>query len=86
MFTKSFKGVKYDVIQSLIFDLISSEQSIFLIYLLIRESTEMSSLFKKIIPILLTVAGEAYYKSLVSKMKFTLVPNDILSPVGKVNK
>ncbi len=48
--------------------------------------TCISSLFKNIIPILLTVAGEAYWRSEVSKMKFTLLPNDILSPVGSVNK
>jgi hypothetical protein len=40
---------------------------------------------KSIIPILLIVAGDAYYKSLVSKMKLTLLPNEILSPVGRVN-
>jgi hypothetical protein len=40
---------------------------------------------KSIIPILLIVAGEAYYKSLVSNIKLTLLPNDILSPVGRVN-
>ena len=45
-----------------------------------------SSLFKKIIPILETVAGDAYYKSAVSKMKLTLFPKDIRSPVGNVSK
>ena len=48
--------------------------------------TEISSVFKKIIPILDTVAGEAYDKSDVSKIKLTLSPNDIRSPVGSVNK
>ena len=33
-----------------------------------------------------TVAGEAYYKSAVSKIKLTLFPKDILSPVGSVSK
>jgi hypothetical protein len=47
---------------------------------------EISSLFKNIIPILETVAGLAYYKSLVSNIKLTLVPNDILTPVGSVNR
>jgi hypothetical protein len=47
---------------------------------------EISSLFKNIIPILETVAGLAYCKSLVSNMKLTLDPNDILSPVGSVKR
>jgi hypothetical protein len=47
---------------------------------------DISSLFKNIIPILDTVAGDAYYKSEVSNIKFTFAPKLILSPVGKVNK
>ena len=37
-------------------------------------------------PIRETVAGDAYYKSDVSNMKFTLVPNEIRSPVGRVKR
>jgi len=40
----------------------------------------------KIIPILDIVAGEANCKLSVSKMKFTLDPNAILSPVGSVRR
>lgn len=47
---------------------------------------EISSLFKKIIPNLETVAGEAYCKSDVSKIKLTFGPKLIRSPVGKVSK
>ena len=46
----------------------------------------ISSSFMKIIPILETVAGDANCKLSVSKMKLTLEPKDILSPVGRVNK
>lgn len=48
--------------------------------------TSTSSSDKKIIPSLLTVAGEANFKSLVSKIKFILFPKFILSPFGKVNR
>jgi len=46
----------------------------------------MSSLFRKIIPILETVAGDANFKWSVSKMKLTLFPKLILSPVGRVRR
>jgi len=45
-----------------------------------------SSSDKKIIPNLLTVAGEAYFISCVSKMKLILFPKLILSPFGRVRR
>ena len=46
----------------------------------------MSSLLRYIIPILDTVAGEAYVKESVSKMKTVPFGKFILYPVGKVSK
>ena len=46
----------------------------------------ISSLFKNITPKRETVAGEANLKLSVSKIKLTLLPKLILSPVGKVSK
>lgn len=40
----------------------------------------------KIIPILEIVAGDANCRLSVSNMKFTLLPNAILYPVGNVSK
>ena len=45
----------------------------------------MSSCARKSIPIRDTVAGDAYDKSWVSNMKLTFSPNEMRSPVGKVN-
>ena len=57
-----------------------------LIQVLVIRLTSTSSSDKKIIPNLLTVAGEANLKSLVSKIKLTLSPNEIRSPLGRVSK
>jgi hypothetical protein len=48
--------------------------------------TFTSSSDKKIIPIQDTVAGDANFKLSVSNMKFTLSPNEILSPFGSVKR
>lgn len=53
-------------------------------HFLMIELILISSSFMNIIPIREIVAGEANCKLSVSKMKLTLDPNDILSPVGKV--
>ena len=51
-----------------------------------RQLVCMSSSERKIIPMRLTVAGEANRRSFVSKMKLTLGPNRIRSPLGIVRR
>lgn len=60
--------------------------SYFLSQVLVILYISTSSSDKKIIPSLLTVAGDAKRRSLVSKMKLILLPKLILSPFGKVRR